>query len=607
MLGVDDRLVTPGTMKWVRVGLLAGLATVPTTILLYYVLGLAVDSAFLATPWAEQYSGKPITLVEGGNLIVDWFPVLIALVLLKAGLAWLFRTGQFRASSEAKLTVRDRIYKQVVKLGPGILGKRRTGEIANTATEGVEYLDYYFSVYFVQIWVAIAIPIFLCVAIFWIDWVVGLWMLAGVPLTPLFVGSSARGFRRISATNEDVKNRNSSQYLDSVQGMSTLKMFNAAVRRGKKMETDNEEQRQVTMKLLLVAQSQFVFLELGFALFSTAVAMGVSLYRFTNGFMTPGEVVAVVLLSLEFSRTLLLIGEFFFAGALGREVAANVVKFLDEEAPVRSSATATAGKTTGQAVRIDIEDVTFTYPAAEEPAIRNLTMSLAPNETVALIGKSGSGKTTVTNLLLRTLDPDSGTIKFDGVAEEALTLEWIRKQIALVPQDPFLFYGTIADNLRMAKEHASDNELMAAIAAAELKEFVDASPDGLDTKVGDQGLALSGGQAQRLAIARALLKDAPIVILDEPTSQIDVETEALLNRALARLCANKTVLLIAHRLSTIEQADRIIVLDGGALVESGTRETLLAHGGIYASMIKAKQDIERTVTAPTAVVSGVTQ
>ncbi|MFQ5635486.1 MAG: ABC transporter ATP-binding protein/permease [Gammaproteobacteria bacterium] len=597
MLGVDDRLVTPGTMKWVRVGLLAGLATIPTTILLYYVLGLAVDSAFLASPLAGTYSGKPITMVDAGNLVIEWFPILIALVLLKAGLAWLFRTGQFRASSEAKLNVRDRIYQQVVRLGPGILGKRRTGEIANTATEGVEYLDYYFSVYFVQIWVAIAIPVFLCIAIFWIDWVVGLWMLAGVPLTPLFVGSSARGFRRISATNEEVKNRNSAHYLDSVQGMSTLKMFNQAIRRGESMERDNEEQRQVTMKLLLVAQSQFVFLELGFALFSTAVAMGVSLYRFTSGFMTPGEVFAVVLLSLEFSRTLLLIGEFFFAGALGREVAASILKFLDEKAPVRSSARAHPGETDGDAVRIDIEDVTFTYPGTEEPAVRNLNMALIPGETVALIGKSGSGKTTVTNLLLRTLDPDSGVIRFNGVPEEELTLEWIRKQIALAPQDPFLFYGTIADNLRMAKENASDTELMAAIEAAELRDFVDASPDGLDTKVGDQGMALSGGQAQRLAIARALLKNAPIVILDEPTSQIDVETEALLNRALERLCAGKTVLLIAHRLSTIEQADRIVVMHDGAVSESGTREELLASGGIYAGMIRTKQQIEHAALA----------
>ena len=602
MLGVDDRMVTPGTMKWVRVGLIAGLATIPATIILYYVLGLAVDSAFLATPLAEDYSGKPITFVAAGNLVVDWFPWLILLVLIKAGLAWLFRTGQFRASSEAKLNVRDQIYQQVVKLGPGILGKRRTGEIANQATEGVEYLDYYFSVYFVQIWVAMAIPVFLCIAIFAIDWVVGIWMLIGVPLTPLFVGSSARGFRRISKTNEDVKNRNSAQYLDSVQGMSTLKMFNEAERRGKKMEEDNEEQRQVTMKLLLVAQSQFVFLELGFALFSTAVAMGVSLYRFTGGHMTPGEVVAIVLLSLEFSRTLLLVGEFFFAGALGREVAASVRKFLDEKAPVRSSATANPGRPTGGQVRIDLEDVTFTYPGATEPAIRNMTMSLEPNETVALIGKSGSGKTTVTNLLLRTLDPDSGVIRFNGVAEEDLPLDWIREQIALVPQDPFLFYGTIRDNLTMAKENATDAELMAAITAAELKDFVDASPDGLDTKVGDQGMALSGGQAQRLAIARAILKDAPIVILDEPTSQIDVETEALLNRALERLCANKTVLLIAHRLSTIEQADRIVGMDGGRIVQSGTRNELLAKGGIYAGMIQTKRRIENAAQALPAAV-----
>lgn len=582
MLGVDDRLVTPATMKWVKVGLLAGLASIPTTILLYYVLGLAVDAA-----------------VDGSNLLRQWFWILVALVFAKAALAWTFRTGQFRASAEAKINVRDRIYWQVVNLGPGLLGKRRTGEIANTATEGVEYLDYYFSVYFVQIWVAIAIPIFLCAAIFWIDWVVGLWMLAGVPLTPLFVGSSARGFRRISAQNEAVKNRNSAQYLDSIQGMTTLKMFNEAERRGKEMEDGNEAQRKTTMKLLLVAQSQFVFLELGFALFSTAVAMGVALYRYTGGFMTPGEAVAVVLLSLEFSRTLLLIGEFFFAGALGREVAAKVVEFLNEKAPVSSSPNAHPGATTGKAVRIELRNVSFTYPGADRPALDGLELTLEPNETVALIGRSGSGKTTVTNLLLRTLEPQSGEILFDGVSEKELSLEWIRQQIALVPQDPFLFYGTIADNLRIARANATEAELIAATQAAELYDFIRSSPDGFATKVGDQGLALSGGQAQRLAIARAFLKDAPIVILDEPTSQIDVETETLLNRALQRLTRNKTVLLIAHRLSTIEQADRIVVLEGGRVAESGTREQLLARGGIYAGMLRTKRQMETRPAAAT--------
>ena len=574
MIGVDDRLVTPDTMKWVKIGLIAGIATMPTTILLYYVLGLAVDAAW-----------------QGDNLLRQWFWVLAGLVLLKAALAWIFRTGQFRASSEAKLNVRDRIYKKVVELGPGVLGKRRTGEIANTATEGVEYLDYYFSVYFVQIWVAIAIPIILCIAIFWIDWVVGLWMLAGVPLTPLFVGSSARGFRRISGQNKEVKDRNSAQYLDSIQGMATLKMFNRDKSRGVEMEDANEVQRKITMKLLAVAQSQFIFLELGFALFSTAVAMGVALYRYSGGFLSAGEVVAVVLISLEFSRTLLLIGEFFFAGALGREVAAKVKEFLDEKPPVRELSQEET-ETLPAAVDIQLKDVSFTYPGAEAPAVKNLTLDLNPGETVALIGRSGSGKTTVVNLLLRTLDPQEGEIFFGGIPEEKLTLEQIRNQIALVPQDPFLFYGTIAENLRIAKEDATDEELMQALRGAELFDFVNSAPDGLATKVGDQGMALSGGQAQRLAIARAILKDAPIVILDEPTSQIDVETETALNRALARLTEGKTVLLIAHRLSTIEQADRIVVMEDGAVAEKGTRQELLEHNGIYAQMVKTKRQSE---------------
>jgi len=583
MLGVDDRLITPDTMKWVKVGLIAGIATIPTTIILYYVLGLTVDAA-----------------VDGSDLVQQWFWIFAALIVVKAVMAWLFRTGQFRASSEAKLNVRDQIYKQVVKLGPGLLGKRRTGEIANTATEGVEYLDYYFSVYFVQIWVAIATPLLLVAAIFWIDWVVGLFMLASVPATPLFVGSSARGFRRISAKNEVVKNRNSAQYLDSIQGMSTLKMFNQAERRGDQIKDDTEQQRRTTMKLLLVSQLQFIPLELGFALLGTALAMVVSLYRYSGGFMTPGEAVAVVLLSLEFSRTLLLIGEFFFAGALGREVAGKVVEFFDEKAPVEHTDSRKHGKTDGKSISIEFRDVTFTYPSADEATLKNLSFTLEPNETVAMIGKSGSGKTTVTNLMLRTLDPDSGEIYLDGVSEKELSVEWIRKQIALVPQDPYLFFGTVRENLRIAKQDASDEEMMAALHSAELGDFVASSPAGLATMVGDQGLALSGGQAQRLAIARAVLKDAPIVVLDEPTSQIDVETEALLNRALERLCQNKTVLLIAHRLSTIERADRIIVLADGTVFESGTRDELLATGGLYASMIRTKQEIEHAAMRPAA-------
>ncbi|MBT8441037.1 MAG: ABC transporter ATP-binding protein/permease [Gammaproteobacteria bacterium] len=572
-------------MSYTRIGLIAGVLTIPCTIAVYYVLGLTFDS-----------------LIEGSNVLRQWMWFLIGLIIVKAVLAWIFRTGQFRASSEAKLNVRDQIYKHVIKLGPGLLNKRRTGEIANVASEGVEYLDFYFAVYSVQIWVAIATPILLVATIFWIDWAVGLALLAGVPATPLFVASSARGFRKISARNAEVKNRNSAQYLDSIQGMSSLKMFNGAGRRGEQLEADTEKQRVLVMRLLRVAQLQFIPLELGFALLCTAMAMGVSIYRYSGGFMTPGEGLAVVLMSLEFSRTLLLIGDFFFAGALGREVADRIKVFLDEKAPIKVTDSRRHGESDGQSISIEFRDVTFAYPNVEEPTLKHLSFELNPNETVAMIGKSGSGKTTIVNLMLRTLDPQSGEILFDGVDEKELSLEWMRKQIGLVPQDPYLFFGTVRDNLHIAKQDATDEELMAALKDAELEDFVETSPAGLDTMVGDQGLALSGGQAQRLAIARALLKDAPVVVLDEPTSQIDVETETLLNRALERLCANKTVLLIAHRLSTIERADRIIVLEDGTVAESGTRQELLARGGIYASMIRTKQAVEHTTVNPAAAV-----
>ena len=602
MLGVDDRLVTPATMNWVKLGLVAGIATIPTTIFLYYILGQGIDALLGAEQLRALGIEAILDIQDPTNLLRAWIILFGGLVLLKAVLAWTFRTAQFRASSAAKLNVRDQIYKQVVKIGPGLLTKRRTGEIANTATEGVEYLDYYFSVYFVQIWVAIATPLLLVAAIFYIDWVVGLFMLAGVPATPLFVASSARGFRRISSQNEERKNRNSAQYLDSIQGMSTLKMFNEAMRRGKQIETDTEAQRQTTMKLLLVAQLQFIPLELGFALLCTAMAMGVSVYRMSGGFMTPGEAVAVVLISLEFSRTLLLIGEFFFAGALGREVAKTIIEFLDEKSPLHHAGTERP-PVTGDAISVEFRNVNFTYPNTSETAITEMNMKLEPNETVALIGKSGSGKTTVTNLMLGTLEPDSGQILFAGKPQEELDADWMREQIALVPQDPFLFFGTVRDNLKMAKEGATDAELLAALKAAELEDFIATNPAGLETMVGDQGLALSGGQAQRLAIARALLKDAPIVVLDEPTSQIDVETEQLLHKALDRLCANKTVLMIAHRLSTIEKADRIIVMDNhGHVAESGTRAELLAQDGIYASMINTKREIEHAALRPAAAV-----
>jgi len=237
--------------------------------------------------------------------------------------------------------------------------------------------------------------------------------------------------------------------------------------------------------------------------------------------------------------------------------------------------------------RIAFEDVHFAYPSRPDAqALKGLTFSIAPGETVALVGPSGAGKSTVFQLLLRFYDPQSGVVRVDGVDVAKADPDAVRARIALVPQEPVIFSGTIADNIRYGRENAPQEAIVDAARRAAADEFIRVMPQGYQARVGERGVTLSGGQKQRLAIARAILRDAPVLLLDEATSALDAENERLVQAALENIMGSRTTIVIAHRLATVLKADRILVMEDGRIVEEGSHAALVARGGLYARLAR---------------------
>ena len=318
-----------------------------------------------------------------------------------------------------------------------------------------------------------------------------------------------------------------------------------------------------------------------------AATLALGAYRVVDGETSLAVLLTILMIGVEVFRPLRDMRALLHEGMVGQSAARGLFRILDARPPVADEAT-TADPVGDLAPTIDFDDVTFAYPGARGPAHRELSFSVAAGERVAVVGASGAGKSSILKLLMRLYDPQSGRVRFGGRDLRTLPFATLRRQLAVVSQDPHLFHGTVADNLRFGKPDASQDEIEAAARTANAHEFISRLPQGYDTVVGERGVRLSGGQRQRVAIARALLRDAPILVLDEALSAVDAENEAVIREALVRLMRGRTTLIFAHRLSSVIDADRILVLDGGRVVESGDHAALMARGGVYHALMAAQ-------------------
>ena len=556
---------------------------------------LAVGLSFLAfASWLAILGlmAKTVNGVyQGGQVLPDvlpWLAWAVGLMLVRMGLMWGSDLLAQVSANQVKRELRGRVMANLAALGPTYTRGERAGELVHTAVAGIEDLDEYITQYEVAKIMAGLGPALVFLVIFFLDpWTLPILIFTG-PILVLLLALIGGQTRELTARRFNEMSWMSAHFLDMLQGLPTLKMFGRSQEQAQMVETISDHYGNSTMDVLRTAFQTSLVLEWGATAATALVAIEVSL-RLMAGILPFETALTVLLLTPEFFLPLRQLAMKYHAGTAGKAAAERVFAILDTTAPDLSGLLRPDRSIPAHPFDLSFDDVHVTYDAGERLALNGFNLTIEPGQTVALVGPTGAGKTTVANLLLRFVEPAQGTIRVGGVLLTDLELSAWRAQVAWVPQQPHLFQGTIADNLRLARPEATFAELMTAACDARAHEFIEQLPRGYETAVGEQGVRLSGGQRQRLAIARAFLKDAPLLILDEISSHLDAENEALLQAALQRLMQNRTVLIIAHRLKLVASADVVVLMDGGRVLQMGSPQLLAEEHGAYQQLWAAHE------------------
>ncbi|MFI6033930.1 thiol reductant ABC exporter subunit CydD [Streptomyces sp. NPDC051315] len=526
-----------------------------TRLFLVAVVGLGGLGAVLVIAQAMLIAEVVVGAFQHGLSVTGLRTPLLLLVGVAMGRAlvsWLTELAAHRASAAVKSELRGRLLERATELGPGWLSGQRTGSLVALATRGVDALDGYFSRYLPQLGLAVVVPVAVLARIVTEDWVSAAIIAGTLPLIPLFMVLIGWATQSRMDRQWRLLSRLSGHFLDVVAGLPTLKVFGRAKAQAESIRRITGEYRQATMRTLRIAFISSFALELLSTLSVALVAVTIGM-RLVHGEMDLYVGLVILVLAPEAYLPLRQVGAQYHAAAEGLAAAEEIFAVLETPVPVSGSGAVSAGG-------VAFEGVSVRYPGRSADAVSDVSFTVPPGETVALVGPSGAGKSTLLNALLGFVRPTAGRIRAGAADLADLDMEQWRSRIAWVPQHPHLYAGTIAENVRLARPDADDAAVRRALADAGALEFVDALPAGDRTVLGEDGTGLSAGQRQRLALARAFLADRPVLLLDEPTAALDGETEAEVVAAVRRLAEGRTVLLVVHRPALLAVADRVVRL-----------------------------------------------
>jgi len=494
---------------------------------------------------------------------------------------------------KVKTDLRMRIYKHLQIMGPIEIRSQpdfSTGELINLITEGIESLDGYYRRYLPQLALAAIVPLTYLIFIFPVDQLSGIILLVTAPLIPIFMVLIGSRVELLTKRQWQTLNRMSAYFLDVLQGIATLKLFNRSSAQLGFIALVSNRYRDTTLGILRVTFLSALVLEMVSTLSTAIVAVEIGL-RLLNGYLTFEQAFFVLLLAPEFYLPLRMLGTRFHAGVAGTTTAKQIFEVLGtgiatnyEKITDQTRFVSTSPPSWSMSANIHFKDVYYSFQN-RTASLNGVTFKINEGETVALVGPSGAGKSTIAHLLMRFLDPTAGQISVGSMNLLQLPSQAWRQYVTWVPQNPYLFNDTIEENVRLGRPTATQTQVIEAAMLAYAHEFIQELPAGYQTLIGDQGFLLSGGQAQRIALARAFLRDAPFLILDEATANLDPELAQKIQTAISKLMTGRTTLIIAHRLPTIYHADQIIVIDEGQVVESGPHEVLVHNQGLYRRLV----------------------